>query len=217
MLKTMKMSKKVILGAILGFLGLICLVSAGKMYEDIDAGEIVVIQDPVDGELHVYTQPEMVWQGWGKATHYKKSNTFWFSAPTEKDGPDKSIPVKWNDGGHATISGSVRYDLPTDYKQMVALHSTFGSQEAIEYAGEMLGLFDPDFSGNDEKQSFGYHAFKQLVNLEGELPPNANLKRILVQNGDYLLHILHPTIREIALKYAKAIRNGTLIVPVFTK
>lgn len=132
MLKTMKMSKKVILGAILGFLGLICLVSAGKMYEDIDAGEIVVIQDPIDGELHVYTQPEMVWQGWGKATHYKKSNTFWFSAPTEKDGPDKSIPVKWNDGGHATISGSVRYDLPTDYKQMVALHSTFGSQEAIE-------------------------------------------------------------------------------------
>lgn len=125
---------KVIIIAVLAFLGVIGMFSVGKLWEDIDAGEIVVIQDPVDGELHVYTQPEMVWQGWGKATHYRKSNTFWFSAPnaTEKDAPDKSIPVKWNDGGHATISGSVRYDLPTDYKQMVALHSTFGSQEAIE-------------------------------------------------------------------------------------
>lgn len=132
MLNKMKMSKKAILGAVLGFALLICLFSAGKLYEDIDAGEIVVIQDPVDGELHVYTQPEMVWQGWGKATHYKKSNTFWFSASKAEGEADKSIPVKWNDGGHATISGSVRYDLPTDTKQMIALHSTFGSQEAIE-------------------------------------------------------------------------------------
>ena len=76
----------------------------------------------------------MVWQGWGKATHYKKSNTFWFSAPDKSTGQDmdKSIPVKWNDGGHANISGSVRYDLPTDDKQIIALHSIFGSQEAIE-------------------------------------------------------------------------------------
>ena len=125
--------KKVIVCVVLAFLLLFGLFSAGKMYEDIDAGEIVVIQDPFDGELHVYTQPEMVWQGWGKATHYKKSNTFWFSTVVnDGDTTDKSIPVKWNDGGHATISGSVRYDLPTDYKQMVALHSTFGSQEAIE-------------------------------------------------------------------------------------
>lgn len=124
--------KKSILLGIAGFLLLFSLFSVGKMFEDIDAGEIVVIQDAFDGELHVYTQPEVVWQGWGKATHYKKSNTFWFAAPSDKDDKDKSIPVKWNDGGHATISGSVRYDLPTDYKQMVALHSTFGSQEAIE-------------------------------------------------------------------------------------
>lgn len=126
--------KKIILGAVLGFFLIICLMSAGKLYEDIDAGEIVVIQDPVDGELHVYKTSGMVWQGWGKATHYKKSNTFWFSLKVE-DGDtteDKSIPVKWNDGGHATISGSVRYDLPVDDKQVIYLHSTFGSQEAIE-------------------------------------------------------------------------------------
>ncbi len=126
--------KKIILGVVLGFALIVCLFSAGKLYEDIDAGEIVVIQDPVDGELHVYNTSGMVWQGWGKATHYKKSNTFWFSRVGE-DGDtttDKSIPVKWNDGGHATISGSVRYDLPVDDAQIVKLHSIFGSQAAIE-------------------------------------------------------------------------------------
>lgn len=127
-------SKKIIIGAVLGFIALICLFSAGKMYEDVDAGEIVVIQDPVDGEMHVYKTPGMVWQGWGKTTHYKKSNQFWFTV--EAEGGDttenKSIPVKWNDGGTANLSGSVRYDLPMTDKEMVVLHSTFGSQEAIE-------------------------------------------------------------------------------------
>lgn len=128
-------NKKVIFGVLGGLLLLFMLFGAGKLWEDVDAGEIVVIQDPVDGELHVYKSSGLRWQGWGKATHYKKSNQFWFSIQTDKDGDtvgNKSIPVKWNDGGHAAISGSVRYDLPIDDNQIIKLHSTFGSQLAIE-------------------------------------------------------------------------------------
>lgn len=128
----MTQSKKIILGIVLGFILIIGLFGAGKLYEDVDAGEIVIIQDPVDGEMHVNKQPGMVWQGWGKVTHYKKSGQLWFLTPKEKDEPDGSLPVKWNDGGHATISGSIRYDLPMDDEAMIRLHSTFGSQEAIE-------------------------------------------------------------------------------------
>jgi regulator of protease activity HflC (stomatin/prohibitin superfamily) len=128
--------KKIIIGVVSLFLVIIFCTSAGKLWENIDAGETVVIQDPFDGELHVYKTSGMVWQGWGKATHYKKSNQFWFNV--EKEGEkvtnDKSIQVKWNDGGHATIAGSVRYDLPNDDAQMVKIHSTFGSQEALETA-----------------------------------------------------------------------------------
>jgi len=127
--------KKIIIGAVLAFFLIVGLVSASNLWEDIDAGEIVVIQDPVDGELHVYKLPGLVWQGWGKVTHYKKSNTFWFSKEINDKGEvklNKAIPVKWNDGGHAEISGSVRYDLPTDDAQMIKLHSIFGSQDAIE-------------------------------------------------------------------------------------
>src|SRR5690606_17053639 len=67
--------------------------------------------------------------------HYKKSNQFWFNVELNDDGDttvDKSISVKWNDGGHAEISGSARYDLPSDDEQIIKLHSIFGSQEAIE-------------------------------------------------------------------------------------
>lgn len=127
-------SRKIIIGVVLGFLSIILLITAGKIWENIDAGEIVVIQDPIDGDLHVYTTPGTVGQYWGKATHYKKSSTFWFSSakPGEDTSNDRSIPVKWNDGGHANISGSIRYDLPTDIPQMIKLHSIFGSQDAIE-------------------------------------------------------------------------------------
>ncbi len=129
-----KSTRKAILGVFLAIGLLFVLFSVGKIWEDIDAGEIVVIQDAVDGELHVYKTSGVVFQWWGKATHYKKSNTFWFSSPKtgEDSTTDRSIPVKWNDGGHADISGSIRYDLPTDDDQIIKLHSIFGSQAAIE-------------------------------------------------------------------------------------
>jgi regulator of protease activity HflC (stomatin/prohibitin superfamily) len=124
--------KNIVKLVVVTVLTLTALVVIPKLWEDVDAGEIVIIQDPFDGELNVYTEPGFVWQGMGRATHYRKSNQFWFSAPKSEDDRDLSIPVKWNDGGHATISGSVRYDLPMDKINLINLHSTFGSQEALE-------------------------------------------------------------------------------------
>lgn len=109
---------------------------AGRIGEDVDAGEIVVIQDPIDGELHIYTEPGWVAQNFGIATHYKKSFQFWFANKDkgEDAGKDQSIKIRFNDGGHATISGSCRVNLPTDEKSMRKLHTEFRSQEAIEQA-----------------------------------------------------------------------------------
>lgn len=108
------------------------LIILPKLWEDVDAGEVVIIQDPFDGDLHVYKESGYAWQALGKATHYRKSNQFWFSAAKNKDDVNMAIPVKWNDGGHAEISGSVRYDLPMDDAKLIKLHSTFGSQNALE-------------------------------------------------------------------------------------
>lgn len=105
-----------------------------KMAETVDAGEVVVIQSAVTGKLEAYTSPGLVWQWFGTVTSYPKSNTFYFNKEKDSDGKiiDKSIPIKWNDGAHASISGSIRYDLPTDPKQIVDLHSIFRSPEGIE-------------------------------------------------------------------------------------
>ena len=129
----MEQIKKFSIVIFFAIIGIIALIFVPKLWEDVDAGEVVVVQDPFDGNLHVYKEPGWQWQGGGRATHYRKSNQFWFSTPkNEEDGADKSIAVKWNDGGHAVISGSVRYDLPTTDDEIIKIHSTFGSQEALE-------------------------------------------------------------------------------------
>lgn len=127
------MNTKRIIGIALGVITIITLlIVLPKLWEDVDAGDAVIIQDPADGDLHVYTQPGWQWQGMGKVTRYRKSNQFWFLAPEKEGDADNSIGVKWNDGGQCNISGSVRYDLPMDEKQLIRLHSIYGSQQALE-------------------------------------------------------------------------------------
>jgi len=103
--------------------------------EDNDAGEILVIQS-LSGDLKVVYEPGPTWQGLGRVTHYKRSSQINFLAPKEKEyigtEYDKSLPVKFNDGGHAWISGSIRIDLPLDENKMKKVHSTYRNQENIE-------------------------------------------------------------------------------------
>lgn len=127
----MKNANKVVMGTLGVFALLILLYCVPKLTEDVQAGEIVVIQDPVDGELHVYTQPGMVSQNLGRVTHYKKSFQYWFDG-NEKEDHSPLIPTKFYDGGHASIPGSARIDLPLDEISVIKFHTKFGSQEAIE-------------------------------------------------------------------------------------
>lgn len=110
---------------------------AGKLAEEVEAGETVVIQHPLSGELDVITTPGTYAQYLGKATHYKRRTQIWFSngkirAGEDSDTTDRSIKIRFNDGGHAQISGSVSMELPLDTKSIVELHKAYGSQEAIE-------------------------------------------------------------------------------------
>jgi hypothetical protein len=117
----------------LGLLALILLVFSGKMVENVDNSEIVIIQSPFTGAVTVYTTPGPVAQSFGNATHYKKSNQFWFSKKVDEgSNVDESIKIRFNDGGHAQISGSVRWYMPKDEKAILKLHTDFGSQHAIE-------------------------------------------------------------------------------------
>lgn len=105
----------------------------GSIVENVPADKIVIIQDPIDGDLHCHSEPGMVQQRFGKVTMYDKSFQYWFSAQADQGGTgDASIGLRFNDGGHGKISGSVRIDVPMCGEKMIALHVKYGSQKAIE-------------------------------------------------------------------------------------
>jgi hypothetical protein len=118
----------------LGLLVIVFFLFSGKMVENVDNSEIVIIQSPFTGKVTVYTTPGPVMQSFGTATHYRKSHQFWFSKKNSEEGidEDQSIKIRFNDGGHGQISGSVRWYMPTDEKAILKLHTDFGSQDAIE-------------------------------------------------------------------------------------
>lgn len=101
--------------------GIVFLSVSGMMFQNVDAHEVVVIQAPASGKLNVYTTAGVKWQGMGKVTTYHKLETYNFV-----------IPVRFNDGGHGEINGSVNYELPLDVDHMISLHTKYGSQEAIQ-------------------------------------------------------------------------------------
>lgn len=113
---------------------LLTLVFITNLFTTVGAGEIIVKQNFLDGKLQVWTTPGVHFQNFGKLTVYKRSDQYWFSnKEDEGKDADDAIKVRFNDGGHGTISGSLRYDLPLDEVKMIALHSTYGSQAAIEH------------------------------------------------------------------------------------
>ncbi len=122
---------------ILGAVILIAVVASaatmvGSVFETVDAGEIVIVQDPIDGELHIWKEPGLHLQAFGRITRYNKSAQYWFlKEPDDGSEKDGSIRLRFNDGGNASVSGSLRFDLPLDDEHLLAIHSRFGSQEAV--------------------------------------------------------------------------------------
>ncbi|MCA9773783.1 MAG: hypothetical protein KC466_15305 [Myxococcales bacterium] len=92
-----------------------------KIVERLDAEEVMVVQSPIIGKLTWYTSPGLKWQGLGKVTRYPKRSIYTFN-----------IPVRFNDGGHANMIGSIQWEMPTDEENLRALHVRFGSADAIQ-------------------------------------------------------------------------------------
>jgi len=92
-----------------------------KVYEHLKADEIMVIQAPFSGKLTWYTTPGTKWQGFGKATTYPRRSIYNFETQ-----------VRFNDGGHGTMKGSIQYEMPLSIENLTELHIKFGSPSAIQ-------------------------------------------------------------------------------------
>ena len=127
----MSLGKKILLGGI-GAIIILAALFSGKIIENVDNSEIVIVQS-VMGKVSIYKTPGPVGQWFGTATHYKKRNQFWFSKKNDEgNAEDESIKIRFMEGGHAQISGSISWYMPNDDKDILKIHTDFGSQEAVE-------------------------------------------------------------------------------------
>jgi SPFH domain / Band 7 family len=106
---------------ILGVVGLILFLVLCKMsFENLNVHQIMCIQAPFSGKLSWYTSAGMKWQGFGRVTKYDKRSMYKFE-----------IPVRFMDGGHATMHGSVQFEMPLDKDHLNDIQAKFGNEDAV--------------------------------------------------------------------------------------
>lgn len=113
-------------------IALFVVFGSSRFVENLDSNDIMVIQSPVSGELKVYTEPGLKLQGFGKVTKYPRRSTYAFGATKDSNLPAKKL--RFNDGGHADLSGSMSWEMPLAEKEIITLHRTFGSAAGVESA-----------------------------------------------------------------------------------
>ena len=127
----------------LGFIGLGLVVfgfMSGGLIETKEPDDILVIQSLRTGDLTWYTGTESwVWQFWGNATAYKKRSIYRFdtsdtTAAKETGKCVDGIDVRFNDGGHGTVCGSIQFEMPMDMANLTKIHTKFKSQESVKSA-----------------------------------------------------------------------------------
>lgn len=99
--------------------------------KNVDKSEIVCCQH-VTGNLAFWTTPGPKFQWFGTITSYDKSVQVWFSEG-EKGGKTINGPIniRFNDGGTASISGSVRVELPTNDEQLYKIVTKFSTMDKL--------------------------------------------------------------------------------------
>lgn len=126
------MSGKVWSLSIIGALVLLVFLSLGQIVENLDSTEEMVIQYP-SGTLVAVTEPGWTMQWFGSVTKYPLRTQFSFSSALDQgDAKDNSVVLRFNDGGHANVSGVVSWEMPTDAEHLISIHRKFGSPKAIE-------------------------------------------------------------------------------------
>lgn len=116
---------------VVAIFGLYC---AFNMVEHVDQNQIMAIQYP-NGHIGWFLNGGYHLQMFGKVVKYPKRSQLWFEVKKDDRGnvlSDTTFKVKFNDGGHGFISGSMSYEMPAAEKYLTALYQKYGTAEAIE-------------------------------------------------------------------------------------
>lgn len=126
------MNFKKIGAALVVVFAVFCVISLGKIGEDVKNETIVVNQYPFTGNIEYWTSPGFHWQWWGKITTYYKTQQLWFGSDSEAgDQQGKPIPVIFNDASDGMIYGSLRVKLPTDPKYLARIQTDYNGMDRL--------------------------------------------------------------------------------------
>lgn len=180
------------------------LIIVPQLFTNVDAKNIVVIQH-MGGELAVVTDPGWQWQGMGKITTYSRRDQFSFSTHGDqgKDA-DESILTRFNDGGHANISGTINWAMPLDAKSVIRLHKDFGSTHAIEQQLMRTAV-----------QKVIYNVGPTMSSTESSAEKRPDIPKYIddqLQNGTYLTKTVATNVKDPITGEQKVVNLVTIVM-----
>ena len=106
-------------------------VLGSSIFETNDAGFYQIKQAAVSGKMSAHNEAGVYFQNFGAISTYKISETSYFS---DAEGNDiGAVNVRFDGGGTAKISGSIKYRLSSDPETQLKLHTDFRSFSAVEH------------------------------------------------------------------------------------
>lgn len=128
-----------IIAVVVAVLAIVIVCLLGRLVEDVKNEKIIVCQMPISGEMKVWSDAGMKWQGMGTTTEYFKTNQVWFNEATQDEtskdvrlGSDNpALPITFNDKGKGFILGSLRVQMPMNETQMLAIQTHYGSMNRL--------------------------------------------------------------------------------------
>lgn len=160
-----------------------------NMWEDLDAGHVMVIQAPWSGELTVVTTPGVSYQGFGTVTKYPLRATYSFAAD-EKDNDAKCKHIQFNDGGLATLCGSTQWEMPLGREDVIAIHKKFGSEAGVQASAVSRMLDGALFLSGPLMTSI-----ESMAERKAELVQDINDQ---AENGVYVTKVVQREITDLA-------------------
>ena len=131
------MSKKSILGIVIGVIAVVLFGASFYIFEDADKSKNYVCQMPITGNYKVWTDGGLQMQMFGSVQSYSKTSQVEFSGVEKNQtgyvgvGRTPAAATTFNDKGRGMIVGSFRVVLPTDEQNMSKIQRDFGSEDAL--------------------------------------------------------------------------------------
>jgi hypothetical protein len=131
------MSKKSILGIVVGVIAAVLFGASFYIFEDADKSKNYVCQMPITGTYKVWTDGGLQMQMFGSVESYSKTSQVEFSGVEKNQtgyvavGRTPAAALTFNDKGKGMIVGSFRVVLPTDEQNMSKIQRDFGSEGAL--------------------------------------------------------------------------------------